>query len=592
VAYALLRALAGVALRWYYRDIEIAGRERIPRRGPLLLVVNHPNALVDALLVGWIMHRRVLITAKATIFRNPIGGALLRWLGVLPLRRASDEPAAGNGHAAGAARNAETFQAVQDALTKGRCILIFPEGKTPDEPGLAPLKTGAARMALHARESGVRGLAILPIGLVFERKQRPRSRVFAEIGEPIALDVWQPRDAKSAAEALTAEIERRLRALTLSYPDADSAARASQLAMALASLIEPTTRLGDERGYAVETAIARQVESLTASLASGDDALRARAEGLVARLHAVQAEARQRGVALDDARIDVRRRSAFRFVLREVGLLMVGGPVALWGRINHWLPFGAARAIAMSNVESTADPAMRTIVAGAALVLIAYLAQTAIVWHLWGATVGALYLVSLPIAADINFSLTDRMRRAVRRATAYRALRRDAVFRRALEAELASLRGDVLEFNRAATAASAASDELSSCAQRRIFAGRPISPRQDPLPAAQDDRLVDRVGRTRQHRSAEVPVPRVASHAGAWILERAILQTFRRDSDRDAVGEQEGLVRRHEMREPTSLPQMAVQPQPTIHGVDHSFTTFRVFAILRSRLGRASYLEL
>ena len=75
IVYALLRAIAGVALRWYYRDIQVEGLERIPRHRPLLLVVNHPNALVDALLVGWVVPRRVLITAKATIFANPIGGA-------------------------------------------------------------------------------------------------------------------------------------------------------------------------------------------------------------------------------------------------------------------------------------------------------------------------------------------------------------------------------------------------------------------------------------------------------------------------------------------------------------------------------------
>jgi 1-acyl-sn-glycerol-3-phosphate acyltransferase len=46
--YALLRAVAGVALRWFYRDIDVRGMERIPRRRPLLLTVNHPNALVDA----------------------------------------------------------------------------------------------------------------------------------------------------------------------------------------------------------------------------------------------------------------------------------------------------------------------------------------------------------------------------------------------------------------------------------------------------------------------------------------------------------------------------------------------------------------
>lgn len=452
MAYALLRALAGVALRWYYRDIEVAGSDRIPRYGPLLLVVNHPNALVDALLIGWIMPRRVLITAKATIFKNPVGGALLRWLGVLPLRRASDEPVGAKARPVGASRNAETFRAVYDALDAGRCILIFPEGKTPDEPALAPLKTGAARMALHARESGVHNVAILPIGLVFERKERPRSRVFIEIGEPILLEQWHA-DVADAPVELTREIESRLRALTLSYPDADAAARATKLAMTLASLVAPIETVGDVRGFAVETTIARHVDTLVAFLAADTGPMRARAESLVSRLHAVEAEARDRGIALEDARIELAPRRALRFILREGSWLVVGAPIALWGRINHWLPFRVARSLAMRNVESAADPAMRTIVAGAALVLISYLAQTLIVASIWGALAALLYLISLPIAADINFLLTDRMRRAMRRARAYLALRRDPTLRRRLETELASLHDDVLAFDRDASAA-------------------------------------------------------------------------------------------------------------------------------------------
>ena len=71
-------------------------------------------------------------------------------------------------------------------------MLIFPEGITHDEPSLAPLKTGAARMALHARDAGdVDGLAVVPIGLTFERKDAPRTRVLVQIGEPIAMDRWR-----------------------------------------------------------------------------------------------------------------------------------------------------------------------------------------------------------------------------------------------------------------------------------------------------------------------------------------------------------------------------------------------------------------
>ncbi len=139
--YALLRAAAAVSLRWYYRGVRIRGVERIPRGRPLLLVVNHPNALVDALLVGCAVPWRVMILAKATLFKNRVTGALLRWLGVLPVRRASDERASGR---VDPMRNRETFLAVREALRRGATVLIFPEGKSHDEPAIAPLKTGAA----------------------------------------------------------------------------------------------------------------------------------------------------------------------------------------------------------------------------------------------------------------------------------------------------------------------------------------------------------------------------------------------------------------------------------------------------------------
>jgi hypothetical protein len=107
---------------------------------------------------------------------------------------------------------------------------------------------------------------------------------------------------------------------------------------------------------------------------------------------------------------------------------------------------------------------MRTLVAGTAFVLLTYLAQTALVGFLWGPVIAAAYLVSLPIAAEINFALSDRMKRALQRTRAFRRFRRDPALQRRLQHELALLRSEVLAFERelngatpATTTASAAS---------------------------------------------------------------------------------------------------------------------------------------
>src|SRR5688500_10215709 len=223
-----MRAIAGVALRWFYARVDVDGLERIPATSPVLLAVNHPNSLVDALVIGWIFPRRMALTAKAPLFNNPIVGGFLRAVGVVPLIRARDAGAAG----ADARRNEQAFNALNSALARGRGVLIFPEGITGDHPSLAPLRTGAARLAFQARDSGVRDLAVLPIGLTFERKDAPRSRVFVQVGDSIDVAEW-PTSDPTAVAALTARIDQGLRAVTLNFPTVEDAARASTLASTL-----------------------------------------------------------------------------------------------------------------------------------------------------------------------------------------------------------------------------------------------------------------------------------------------------------------------------------------------------------------------
>src|SRR5262249_22061061 len=153
-------------------------------------VVNHPNALVDALLVGWAMPRRVVLTAKATLFDSRPLAWLLNWVGVVPLVRKSDVRDASSA-TIDPRRNARAFDALRGVLRDGGAVVIFPEGISHDNPSLAPLRTGAARIALESRdEGGVHNLHVVPVGLTFERKDAPRTRVLVQVGDAIAVDRW------------------------------------------------------------------------------------------------------------------------------------------------------------------------------------------------------------------------------------------------------------------------------------------------------------------------------------------------------------------------------------------------------------------
>ena len=224
-------------------------------------------------------------------------------------------------------------------------MLIFPEGKSHDEPSMAPLKTGAARMALDAWSSGAAtALAIVPIGLTFERKDTPRTRVLVQVGEPLIVRRWCAGEHAHPVEELTREIDARLRAVTLNYASADDAARTIRLASTIAALLEEPRPLGQvDRELGVETTIARRIEELSTRTSAADSGLRSRADSVVERLEALHRVAASRGILLEDIGIELTVGAGVRFTVREGWLLLVAGPVALWGRMNHVIPFRADR---------------------------------------------------------------------------------------------------------------------------------------------------------------------------------------------------------------------------------------------------------
>jgi 1-acyl-sn-glycerol-3-phosphate acyltransferase len=138
----------------------------VPRDGPVLLVANHPNSLLDPMLVAAAARRPVRFLAKAPLFADVKISWLIRAVGAIPVYRRADDPAQMD-------RNEEMFRAVHTALADGAAVGIFPEGLSHNEPSLAPLRTGAARIALGAHALIGRPFPVVPVGLVFRQRSVP-----------------------------------------------------------------------------------------------------------------------------------------------------------------------------------------------------------------------------------------------------------------------------------------------------------------------------------------------------------------------------------------------------------------------------------
>ncbi len=224
-ARQLFHAFICVALRLFFRRIEAAGVEKVPKDGAIIFVLNHPNGLVDPGLVFVSLPRRVSFLAKSTLFDIPIGGYLLRLIEALPVFRRIDA-------GADKEKNQFTFQNCEELLARGRCIAIFPEGISHNETKLQPIKTGAARIALGSLAVGKdntelvqNGLKIMAVGLYYTSKTAFRSEALIRYGEifdvePIELDEngEPPRDE---VLQLTQKIEDALQNVTLNLENTE-----------------------------------------------------------------------------------------------------------------------------------------------------------------------------------------------------------------------------------------------------------------------------------------------------------------------------------------------------------------------------------
>ncbi|MEO7997335.1 MAG: 1-acyl-sn-glycerol-3-phosphate acyltransferase [Gemmatimonadaceae bacterium] len=452
----------------------MAGRSRVPLSGPVFFAVNHPNALVDALVVASVMPRPVGFTAKSTIFANPLLAVFLRAVGVVPLKRAADMAKAAAAEAAKAAhgdnfaassqtvvqspselsqrdativvpidpsRNADSFRAVSAAMAAGKAIVVFPEGISHDAPHLAPLRTGLARMALQARESlDVHGIKIIPVGLLFERKEEPRSRVLVQIGEPIDVDTFASNT--QSVETLTALIGERLAAVTLNFESAEDAARIEVVSETMAALLEPTSTIG-EGGPSLSSvlAISRRAERVRQRLASdASPEFREATAQFESRLETFRARLHAEHVVVGDLFIDIGATPGARFAVRESLLAAVLTPISWWGRITHFVPLRVARWLAVRNARNRDEPAMNTIIIGLMLVLTSYALQTALVWALVGAKWAVVFLITLIPSASSDLRYGDRVERRTQRMRTYLRFREQPALRAELLAEADWLR--------------------------------------------------------------------------------------------------------------------------------------------------------
>lgn len=347
-----------LALKVFFRQVEVEGLEHVPveGEGPLLVVANHVNGLIDPMLVLGSLPLFPRFLGKSTLWDIKPLRPFLEAARVIPVYRRQDQ-------GVDISRNREAFAASRRVLTEGGVLCLFPEGKSHNEPNLAPLKTGAARMALEAggealAESGrAAGVRFLPVGLSFDAKERFRSRALVEIGQPFSaleaagiagvealadLAASVTGEAGAPPEAvrdLTDAIDAALQDVTLNFDTWEEARllrRAAQIYRTPALDVPRRSRLSDSAPLLRAFADGYRVLSET-----HPEEVRSTAEA-VRRYDQLLTTAglRDRHVASTYPLPPVAG-----FLRRSLGTLLVRLPLALVGTVLNALPFLVVKAI-------------------------------------------------------------------------------------------------------------------------------------------------------------------------------------------------------------------------------------------------------
>ena len=396
----ILCAVLSLALRIYFRRVEIVGLENVPADKPVIFVLNHPNALVDPVFLLCLAPRRVSFLAKAPLFRMPVIGSLVRALDSLPAYRQQD---AGED----VTRNRETFEAAWKLLSRGGTIGICPEGVSHNEPRLKPLKTGAARIALGAASSGGQlDVKIVPVGLYYTEKTTFRSSALLRFGKPIDVEPveLQPDGAppREAVHALRKQIEDALRDVIL-HAEHDEA-------LALVDRVEQIFSADELSEHDEEQSLARSLQ-VRQRLLEGYGILRTHSPKRIAaidvRVNRLHSELQQAGIDPFDLSLPSSAAQTITWLVAQLALSLLLAPFAIVGALLHYPAYRLAGYLARTLSRGEQD-VLSTFKIVAALLFFPLTALVAAVvtWAYVGlfAALGALVMVPVSGYVAIRFA--------------------------------------------------------------------------------------------------------------------------------------------------------------------------------------------
>jgi 1-acyl-sn-glycerol-3-phosphate acyltransferase len=190
MVYYFVKYLVGLAARIYFKKIHLHQKEKIDFNKPTIFSANHPNAFLDAMVIGSLTPRKMYYIVRGDIFNTPLKRWLLSLLNMYPIYRTRD----GLGFS-GLKQNNDMFDFYKKILSENGCILIFTEGLGVLEKRLRPLQKGTAKLAIDFATSHPNGknLQIIPMGINYTKMVEANGEFMWSLDTPIHISEYMDK---------------------------------------------------------------------------------------------------------------------------------------------------------------------------------------------------------------------------------------------------------------------------------------------------------------------------------------------------------------------------------------------------------------
>lgn len=199
--YVIVHAVVFFLAKVFFR-LRVNGLGHVPRKGPLIIAVNHASHL-DIPLIGCTLNRRAYFVGKNDLFDIPVLGRLFRHLGGIPIRRRGIDRRA--------------VMEIKKRLEEGHVLVFYLEGRRTSNGMLQKAKAGVGMIA------AMTGVQVVPSYIQGTYHALPKGRKFFRLapvtitfGLPVDLSQWkEPRGTKLDYQAMADHIMQEIATLSI-----------------------------------------------------------------------------------------------------------------------------------------------------------------------------------------------------------------------------------------------------------------------------------------------------------------------------------------------------------------------------------------